>query len=332
MTKKIQAIIRGLGAFVPEKILSNSDLEKIVETSNEWITTRTGISERRIAQTDEFPSTMGIQAAKMALAAGGLPPQELDAIIVSSLTPDYLCPTTASVIQHGLGATKACAFDIQAACSGFLYGLSLAKAYVESGIYRHVLLVAAEKNSSFIDYQDRATCVIFGDGAGAALISQEGAGWSIGHVSLGTDGEWGHLLSIPASGARLPASHETVDKRLHYMKMNGKEIFRHAVRRMEASAKECLEKENLTPSDIRWLIPHQANLRIMESCAKRFDIPWERVYRTIHKYGNTSSSSIPIALCELEKSTPCAPNENIMLAAFGGGLTWGASILKKVVS
>jgi len=331
ITARITGRITGLGAYLPERILTNSDLEQMVDTTHEWIFTRSGIEERRIAAPDEFSSTMGTKAAQKALQYANLQPADVDAIIVSSMTPDYLCPSTAALIQHELGAKKACAIDIQAACSGFLYGLSIAKAWVESGTFQNILLIATEKNSAFVDYQDRSTCVLFGDGAGAAVIQKNGSGYSIDHVCLGADGEQSNLIVIPASGCRVPASQETIQARQHFLKMNGKEVFKHAVRQMESAAKECLEKTGVSQEAISWMVPHQANVRIMEAIAKRFDVPWERVFRTIQKYGNTSSSTVPIALAELDMEKMPKEHEKLLLFAFGGGLTWGAALLTKTL-
>lgn len=326
---QLQATITGLGVFLPENILSNADLEKMVETSDEWILTRSGISERRLANESEFTSSMGTKAAEAALKQAGIHAKEVDAIIVATMTPDHLCPNTACLIQGALQAENACAFDLSAACSGFLFGLSIAKAWIETGAFKNILVIASEKNSAFIDYQDRTTCVLFGDGAGAAVVQGGGSGYIIRHVSLGADGNQSSLISIPAGGSRQPASSATVADKNHYLKMAGKEVFKHAVRRMEAAAKECLEKVGLAQEELSWLVPHQANLRIMEAIAKRFDIPWERVYRTIHKYGNTSASTVPIALSELDSLQLTKEHDNVLLVAFGGGLTWGASLLTK---
>ncbi|MDB6081566.1 MAG: fabH [Chlamydiia bacterium] len=330
MDKKIKATITGLGAYLPERILTNSDLEAMVETSNEWIVTRCGIEERRIARADEFSSTMGARAAQTAMQQAKITANEIDAIIVCSMTPDYLCPSTAALIQNELQATRACAIDIQAACSGFLYGLSIAKAWIDSTVFKNILVIATEKNSAYIDYKDRGTCILFGDGAGAAVVQKGGPGYAIDYVSIGADGSEANLIVIPASGCRMPASEETVKNGDHFLKMNGKEVFKHAVRRMEAAAKECLDKTGISQEELGWLIPHQANLRIMEAISKRFQIPWERVYRTIHKYGNTSSSTVPIALAEFDAEKAAKHNEHLLLVAFGGGLTWGASLLTKV--
>lgn len=325
------ATITGTGAYLPEKVLTNSDLEKMVDTSDAWIRERTGISERRLASNAEFTSTMGVRAAKQALERAGISSRDIGAIIVSTMTPDYFgCPSTASLIQHDLGATNAACLDIQAACSGFLYGLSIAKCWVEAGVFETVLFVASEKNSAFIDYEDRNTCVLFGDGSGACVVSRGKPGYAIRHVCLGADGEQAQLLTIPAGGSRMPASRDTAHQKLHYIKMNGKEIFKHAVRRVETSIQECLEQAKIDASEVRWLIPHQANIRIMEAIAKRFDIPWERVRRTIDKYGNTSSATIPITLAELDAEHTLDEGDPILLAAFGGGLTWGSVLLRRV--
>lgn len=324
------ATITAIAAYLPEKVLSNSDLEKMVDTSDEWIVTRTGIQERRMAHSEEFPSSMGAKAALLALEKAGLKATEVDAILCATMTPDFLTPSTAALIQSTLGATKACCLDIQAACSGFLYGLSIAKGWVESGMYKNVLVIASEKNSAFVDYTDRNTCVLFGDGSGACLVQPSGKGYEIRHICLGADGAESQLFCIPAGGSRQPASAKTHEDRHHYMKMDGKEVFKHAVRRMEASAKECLDSTGIAEADITWLIPHQANIRIIEAISKRFNIPWERTLRTIHKYGNTSAATIPIALAELDEHNAPQKGEHLLLTAFGAGLTWGSSLLTKV--
>ncbi|MBS0648757.1 MAG: ketoacyl-ACP synthase III [Verrucomicrobia bacterium] len=321
------AKIIGTGSYVPEKVLTNQDLEKMVETSDEWIVTRTGMKERRIARPDEFTSDMGLEAAKKALEASKISPESLDLILFATLTPDYVFPSTACLIQSQLGAMKAAAVDVQAACTGYLYALAMAKAFIESGIYKNILIVASEKLSSIVNYQDRNTCVLFGDGASAAVISSEGQGFAIRDVSLGADGELAQLLILPAGGSRKPASRETVDCNLHYLQMEGKEVFKHAVRRMEFASKESIEKAGLKESEISWLVPHQANMRIIEALAKRFEVPMEKVFITIHKYGNTSASSLGIALDELIRQESTQKGDNILLTAFGAGLTWGASVL-----
>jgi 3-oxoacyl-[acyl-carrier-protein] synthase III len=327
--KDKQARIIGTGSYLPEKILSNHDLEQMVETSDEWITTRTGIKERRLAHSQEFTSDMGVQAAHKALAAAGKQASEIDLILVATLTPDFIFPSTAALIQHALKAPQAAAFDFQAACTGYLYGLSIAKGYIEAGLYKNILLIASEKLSSIVNYQDRNTCVLFGDGAAACVISDEGVGFTIQEVCLGADGELAKLLIQPAGGCRKPASMETVLNHEHCIAMDGKEVFKHAVRRMENAAKECLVKAGLCEEAIGWLIPHQANERIIDAIAKRFGIAEEKVYKTVHKYGNTSASAVAIALDELISEKPIQIGENVLLVAFGAGFTWGAAILSK---
>jgi 3-oxoacyl-[acyl-carrier-protein] synthase-3 len=325
----LTAKIRGTGAYLPEKILTNQDLEQMVETSDEWIFSRTGIKERRIARADEFTSHMGAEAALRAIADAGLLIEEIDFILVATLTPDYLFPSTACLIQQLIGAKKAACLDIQAACTGYLYGLSLAKSLVESKAYKNVLVVTSEKLSSITNYKDRTTCVLFGDGAAACVVSSEGKGLKIQSVQLGSDGEQAELLMMPAGGSRLPASAQTVMDDQHFIKMAGNEVFKHAVRRMEAACKECIEAAQIGELDISWVVPHQANIRIIDAIAKRFQhLPPERVYKTVHKYGNTSAASIGIALHELKGQHALQAGEKILLTAFGAGLTWGAGLLE----
>ncbi|NDE82594.1 MAG: ketoacyl-ACP synthase III [Chlamydiia bacterium] len=327
----LKARIIGTGSYVPHRVLTNQDLEKLVETSDEWIVSRTGMKQRRIAADDEFTSDMGYQAAKAAIEKAQIDPEAIELILVATLTPDHVFPSTACLLQSKLKASKAAAVDVQAACTGYIYCLGMAKAFVESGMYKNVLLVASEKLSSIVDYKDRNTCVLFGDGASACVVSSDLSkpGLSIREVCLGADGDQSQLLILPAGGSRMPASQETVAADLHFLKMDGKDVFKHAVRRMEASSKECLEKVGLTDQDVSWLVPHQANVRIIEAIAKRFEVPMDRVFMTIEKYGNTSASSIGIALDELLQEKEIAFGEHLLLTAFGAGLTWGSSILTK---
>lgn len=326
--KSRQAKIIGTGSYLPEKVLTNQDLEKIVDTNDEWIVTRTGMKERRIAASDEFTSHMGIKAANLALAKANVAAEEIDFILVATLTPDYTFPSTACLIQSAIGAKKAAGADVQAACTGFLYLLSMAKSYIESGVYKNILVIAAEKLSAITNYKDRSTCILFGDGAAACVVSSEGKGLAIENIQLGCDGDQAELIIMPAGGSRKPASMESVTNLDHTIKMAGNEVFKHAVRRMEAACKDCLEAAGLTENQISWLIPHQANLRIIDAIAKRFEhLPQERIFKTVQKYGNTSASSIGIALDELLQQGPLQPGEKVLLTAFGAGLTWGAGIL-----
>lgn len=323
MQKKSRII--GTGSYVPERVLTNKDFEKMVETTDEWIVTRTGMKERRIAKEDEFTSDMGFRAAEKALAAANLSPDQIDMILVATITPDYAFPSTSCLLQARLKAVNAAAVDVQAACTGYLYALAMAKAFVESGLYKNVLVVAAEKLSAIVDYKDRNTCVLFGDGAAACVVAGEGKGLYIQDVSLGADGDQAELLMVPAGGVRMPASEKTVAEKLHFLRMEGKEVFKHAVRRMEAAATQSMEKAGI--KEIAWMVPHQANMRIIEALAKRFEVPMEQVFLTIHKYGNTSASSCGIALDELIREKNLKSGDNLLLAAFGAGLAWGASVL-----
>lgn len=326
--KKYQAKIIGTGSYLPEKVLSNHDLEKIVDTSDEWIVTRTGIKERRIARADEFTSHLGTKAAKKAMADANITPEEIDFILVATLTPDYAFPSTACLIQSEIGAKKAAGADIQAACTGYLYLLAMAKSFVESGLYKNVLVIAAEKLSAITNYKDRSTCILFGDGAAACVVSSEGKGLAIENIELGADGDQADLIIMPAGGSRKPATLESIASCEHFIQMAGNEVFKHAVRRMEAACKDCLEGAGLSEQQISWLIPHQANMRIIDAIAKRFEhLPQERIFKTVQKYGNTSASSVGIALDELLKKGPLKKGEKILLTAFGAGLTWGAVIL-----
>ena len=322
-----QARITGTGSYLPKKILTNQDLEKIVDTNDEWIVTRTGMKERRIASDEEPNSYMGSEAARSALKEAGIQADQVDLILFATVTPDFVFPSTACLVQRNIKAINAAAFDMQATCSGYIYALSMAKAYIESGQYQNVLVIASEKLSSFTDYSDRSTCVLFGDGAAACVVSAKGKGLLIDNAVLGADGCQSEILKVPAGGSVNPASKETVESKQHFIKMEGREVYKHAVRRMEAASTKSLELAGIQESDISYLIPHQANLRIIEGLAKRFQVSKEKVYITIHKYGNTSASSCGIALNELLHEKNLEAGRRILLVAFGGGLTWGASVL-----
>jgi 3-oxoacyl-[acyl-carrier-protein] synthase III len=329
----IKAKIIGLGSYFPKKILTNKDLEKIIDTSDEWITTRTGIKERRIAEENEFTSDMGCFAAKEAIRDANLTVNDIDFILVATLTPDYIFPSTACLIQSKLEANNVPAVDIQAACSGYIYALCLAKALVEKKVYKNVLIVASEKLSAITNYKDRSTCVLFGDAAAAAVVSLEEKGLEIENIYLGSDGSLANLLIQPAGGSRLPASHDTVDQGKHFIQMEGKEVFKHAVRRMQQAIEYCLKEANMTEKDISWLVPHQANERIIDAIAKRFvHLSKDKIFSdVVHKFGNTSASSIGLALDYLKKQNLFKKDETILLTAFGAGFTWGAAILKNKI-
>lgn len=322
-----KARIISTGSYLPKKVLSNNDLENMIDTSDEWIVARTGVKERRLAAADESTSDMGFQAAKKAIEKAAIDVKKIELILCATLTPDYSFPSTACLIQARLGAFNAAAVDLQAACTGYIYALSQAKAYIESGMHQTVLIIASEKLSSIVNYKDRTTCVLFGDGAAACVVAAKGKGLLISNTCLGADGRLAELLIMPAGGSKKPASIETVQADQHYLQMDGKETFKHAVRKMEMAVKTCLENSSLTEEQIKWLIPHQANMRIIEAIAKRFRLSMERVILTLHKYGNTSASSVGIALDELFREKDLKEEDHVLLVAFGAGLTWGATIL-----
>jgi len=323
--KKVGII--GVGEYLPKKVLTNADLEKIVDTSNEWIVSRTGIKERRIAGADESTSVLAIKAAKEALKDAKIDPQALDLIIVATITPDMQFPSVASIVQNALGATKAAAFDVSAACAGFVYGLSVAHQFIATGTYKNVLVIGAEKLSSITDWEDRNTCVLFGDGAGACVFGEVTTGGIIS-TYLGCDGSSQDLLYMPGGGSKNPATHETVDKRLHYLKMEGNEVFKIAVRTMTDAAETVLKQAGLKFSDIDLIIPHQANSRIILAVAKRLGLPEEKIFLNIEKYGNMSSASTVTALVEAVKEGRVKKGDIILLDCFGAGLVWGASVIK----
>ena len=329
MGKRKVARIIGMGTYLPDRIFKNEEFESMIETSDEWIVSRTGIRERRIAGANEFTSDMGFKAAQQALETTGLSPSDINLILVATMSPDYISSSCAAIIQDKLGAEGVPAFDLQAACSGFLYALSTAKAFIESGMYKNVMVVASEKMSTYIDYADRSTCVLFGDGAAAAILSDEGEGLAVSSITLGADGSFAGLIVIPGGGVRNPSTVDTIANRMHYFKMEGKEVFKHAVRRMDSAARKCLVDSGLTEQDISWFVPHQANIRIIDAVSKGFMIPEERIYKTVQKYGNTSASSIPIALKELMDTHSLNVGENILLVAFGAGFTWAGAVLTK---
>ena len=324
----IRTRVLGTGAYAPDKILTNRDLEKIVETSNEWIVERTGIEKRRIADNGTASSDLAVKAAKRALRAAKVPVSDIDLILVATVTPDMLFPATACVVQHKLGANRAAAFDISAACSGFIFALSTADSFIRSGIYKKVLVIGAETLSKITDWTDRNTCVLFGDGAGAVVLGPSDDGHGILSTHLHTDGSMGEVLSIPGGGSRIPASVWSVESRMHYIKMKGNETYKIAVRALEEVVMEALNHNGLAPEDIDVLVPHQANLRIIQATAKRLGLPMEKVAVTIQKYGNTSAASIPMAINDAVETGLIKPGSNVLLEAFGGGLSWASALIK----
>ncbi len=320
--------IIGTGSSTPQKVLTNRDLEAIVDTSDEWIVTRSGIRERRIASNGETTSTFSCRAALNALENAGVTADQLDMIIVATITPDMPTPSVACMLQTRLKARGIPAFDISAGCTGFIYGLSLADTFITSGVCRKVLVIGAETLSKITDYRDRGTCVLFGDGAGAVILSREAGDRGILSTHLYSDGAHANLLYLPGGGSALPASHESVDSRSHYLKMDGNKVFKIAVKSLEEAAMTALRHNNMTGESLDLLISHQANSRIIQAIAKRLDLPAEKVFMNIHKYGNTSAASVPIALDEAHRQKRIKKNEVVLLDAFGAGFTWGSALIR----
>jgi len=314
----------GTGSSVPDRVLTNYDLEKMVDTTDEWITTRTGIKERRIASSDEFTSTLATRAALNALDMAGIEPAELDMIIVATVTPDYPFPSTAALLQNNIKAVNASAFDVSAACSGFIYAVSIVDKFIKSGTVKNALVVGSEILSRIVDWSDRNSCLLFGDGAGAVVLQADSGTSGILDTFMMSDGSYWDLLYQPAPGNRNPVSHTVVDERLAFIRMQGNEVFKLAVRAMEDAAIKVLSAGNMTPDDVDLFIPHQANRRIIDAIGKRLDIPDEKVYVNIERFGNTSSASIPIALDEANRKGLLKPGDILLLDAFGGGMAWGA--------
>lgn len=319
--------IIGTGKYVPEKILSNHDLEKMVDTSDEWIVSMTGIRERHIAAPNEATSDLAYHSAVNALKSAGMNAEDLELIIVATITPDMFFPSTACLLQDRLGAKKAAAFDLSAACSGFVYGLATATNFVKTGMYNNALVIGVDCLSRITDYTDRNTCVLFGDGAGAAIVGEVPEGRGFQAFDLGAEGAGGAHLYIEAGGSRLPASAETINTNKHFIYMNGREVFKFAVRVMGSATEAVLSKAGIDKKDIDLFIPHQANIRIIKSAMERLELPEEKVVINVDKYANTSAASVPLALVEAQESGRLKEGDKVLMVGFGGGLTWGSSVL-----
>ena len=324
--KKIHAAITGIQGYVPDYILDNKELEELVDTNDEWIVTRTGIKERRILKGKKGSSDLGAEAIKGLLDKTNTSAEEIDLIICATVTPDMLFPSTACLIADKIGAGNICAFDISAACSGFLYALTTASKFIESGSYKKVIVVGCDKMSSIVDYTDRTTCVLFGDGAGAVLLEPNSDGLGIMDYILKSDGSGGEFLKMKAGGSLHPASHETVDAREHFVYQDGQPVFKKAVKSMADVSEEIMQKNNLSSDDIAWLVPHQANKRIIDATSRRMGVGDEKVMLNIERYGNTTAGTIPLCLWDWEDQLK--KGDNLILAAFGGGFTWGSIYLK----
>lgn len=325
----LRATITGIGSAVPKRVMTNQDFEKILDTSDEWITKRTGIRERHLISDGESTSSLATESARKALAAAGVEARDLDLIICGTVTPDVPFPAAACFVQEALGATDVPAFDVSAACSGFIYTLTVGSQFIETGKYRKVLVIGADCLSSISDYTDRSSCILFGDGAGAVVLEpttepDKGMLYTVLH----TDGSGWDYIHVPAGGVRTPTSKETVEQKLHYVKMRGRDVYKFAVEKMQWLMGNCLEKCNLSNKDIDLVIPHQVNIRIIESAAKKYNFPMEKVYVNIDRFGNTSSASIPLAMDEAIQKKLIGPGSTLMLVSFGAGLTWAGAVIK----
>lgn len=324
---KIRAVITGVAGYVPEDILSNADLEKLVETTDEWITTRTGIKERRILRTPgKATSDMAVEVVKQLLAKTNTAPEEIEMLICATVTPDTIFPDTANTILDKAGAKNSFGYDINAACSGFLFALTTGAKFIESGMYKKVIIIGADKMSSIVDYTDRTTCIIFGDGAGGVLLEPSDDGTGVIDSVLRSDGSGREFLHMKAGGSLKPASIETLAKKEHFVYQDGKPVFKAAVNGMVHTVNQVLERNGMTVADIDWLVPHQANMRIINSVGDMLDIPKDKVMVNIEKYGNTTAGTLPLCLWEYESRLK--KGDNLMLTAFGGGFTWGSTLLK----
>jgi 3-oxoacyl-[acyl-carrier-protein] synthase-3 len=326
-TGKAVGII-GLGAYVPDKIVTNYDLEKTVDTSDQWIVERTGIKERHIAEEGMTTSDMAAHAAEKALEQAGVSAEEIDLIIVATVTPDMLFPSTSCLVQDKIKAVNAAAFDLSAGCSGFVYGLVTGSQFIKAGLYKKVLVIGAETLSRIVDWTDRGTCILFGDGAGAAVISEVASGFGLLGCELGADGSGGEFLKLAAGGSALPACQATLEGKQHFLSMHGNEVFRFATKIMGEAANRALEAAGLTSEDVDCFVPHQANIRIIQSSAKRLKLPMDKVFVNVEKYGNTSAASIPIALVEAQREGRIKDKDIVVLVGFGAGLTWASCALK----
>ena len=320
--------ILGMGCYVPEKVLTNFDLEKMVDTSDQWIQERTGIKARHIAAPEEATSDLAYNAALKALEAAKVKPEDIDLVIVGTATSDHNWPSTACILQDRLGCSKAAAFDLTAGCSGFVYNLAVASQMIKTGLYDHILIVGAETLSRIMNWKDRNTCVLFGDGAGAAVVGVVEDGYGVLGIDLGSDGSGMKYLFQPSGGSREPADHATIDKAGHTIHMSGQDVYKFAVKIMGRTALASIEKAGLKPEDIDWFFPHQANLRIISAAAKRLKLPMEKVWVNVDKYANTSAASIPIAMCEAIEAGAIKKGDNLILDGFGAGLTWASIVLK----
>ena len=329
MNNSLRAAIAGVGAYVPDKILTNADFERMVDTSDEWITKRTGIKERHIAGDDDSTVSMAVKASRRACENAGIEPGELDMIACATITPETLCPSSACYIQRDLGAAKAAVFDLSAACSGFVYSLAIASRFIEAGQFKNCLVIGAETISRFTNYEDRGSCILFGDGAGAVVLKPtEKDSQGVQYTVMHADGNGWDYIWIPAGGSKMPASQQTVTDRQHYLKMRGKDVYKFAIEKMQWLLEDCMKACNLAVDDVDLVVPHQVNIRILKSATEKLNFPMDKVYVNIDRFGNTSAASIPIALDEAVRTGRVGPGSTVLLIAFGAGLTWAGAVVK----
>ncbi len=329
MSRAVRSAITGVGAYVPQRVLTNFDLEQMVDTSDEWITQRTGIKERRLAGDGDSTASMATEAARRACAAAGLEPSELDLVVCATVTPETLCPASAVYIQRDLGASAAAAFDLSAACSGWIYSLAIADRFIRAGQFRNCVVIGSETLSRFTDYTDRSSCILFGDGAGAAVLQPtRDADRGVRYTVLHADGEGWDYIWIPAGGAKRPADERTVAERLHFLKMRGRDVYKFAIEKMQWLLADCMRACALTADDVDLVVPHQVNIRILKSATQRLNFPMEKVYVNIDRLGNTSAASVPIALDEALRQGRIGAGSTVLLIAFGAGLTWAGAVVR----
>jgi 3-oxoacyl-[acyl-carrier-protein] synthase-3 len=328
MPQPRRAAILGTGNAVPDKVMTNADFEKFLDTSDEWITQRTGIRERRLAGEGESTATLAAEASGKALASAGLEADELDLIVCATISPEMIFPATACFVQKELGARNVPAFDVSAACSGFIYALSTAAKFIEAGMYERVLVIGADVLSRFTDFTDRGSCILFGDGAGAVVLGADETGRGVQYSVLHADGEGWDYIHLPGGGARTPASQEMLDQKLHFVKMRGRDVYKFAVDKMQWLLGDCMEQCNLTVDDVDLVVPHQVNTRIIESATSKIGFPMEKIFLNIDRYGNTSGASIPLALAEAREQGKIVEGSTVLLVAFGAGLTWAGAVVR----
>ncbi len=328
MSQPVRAAIRGTGYAVPEKVMSNADFEKIIDTSDEWITQRTGIKERRFCSENQTTATLATDAARNAIADAGIEPESIELIVLATITPEMLFPATACFVQKELGLSGVPAFDVSGACSGFIYGLTIGSKFIETGMYKRVLVIGVDAMSRFTDYTDRGSCILFGDGAGAVVLEATTEDKGIVYTTLHAEGSGWDFIHCPGGGTRIPPSEQSIADRQHFVKMRGRDVYKFAVEKMQWLLGDCMKGAGLTVSDVDFVVPHQVNIRIIKSATQKFDFPMDKIYLNIERYGNTSGASVPMAFAEAREKGLIKPGMTLLLIAFGAGLTWAGATVK----